>query len=344
MKILIVKVSSMGDIIHNLPIVWDLRSKYPEAQIDWVVEDGYMHLLQPLKTSNRFRGIDNIICLGLRRWKKNILKVDSWREFLFFLKKFRVHKYDFVVDTQGLIKTAILCFLSRKKINTKVLGLANSTEYSGYEGVSRFFYTESVKVPFRCHAVVRSRYLANKILGFDDLSLFKLPEFFPRSFIDNIPVNHRNGFQKNYVLMIHSTARNSKRWPQKNWVALGQKLSLEGYQIVLPWGSDEEMQMSKIIASEISNSFVPEHFSLQEAFSIIFNSRLVVGVDTGLTHLAASLNKKTIEIYCDSPRWKTEGFWSGEIKNIGDLNSPPSFEEVWDLCRRLLNINLSIKN
>ena len=85
-KILLVKLSSLGDVLHNLPIVWDLRSRLPNAQIDWVVEEGYVHLLQPLLTREGFQGIDRIIPFGLRRWKKSIFSLDSWRQFFAFKK------------------------------------------------------------------------------------------------------------------------------------------------------------------------------------------------------------------------------------------------------------------
>jgi heptosyltransferase-1 len=145
-------------------------------------------------------------------------------------------------------------------------------------------------------------------------------------------------FQKPYVLFFHSTARDAKRWSNENWIQLGSTLAKQEYQVVLPWGNPAEKAISEKLASNIPNSIVPNAFAIEEAFSVIENSALVVGVDTGLTHLSAVLNKPTIEIYCDSPRWKTEGYWSENIRNLGDVQKPPSVKEVLDTSLDLLQL------
>ena len=96
-KILLVKLSSLGDVLHNLPIVWDLRKRLPEAQIDWVVEEAYIHLLQPLLSMGGFRGIDRIIPFGLRRWKKNLFSLQTWKEFFTFRKELQAASYDVII-------------------------------------------------------------------------------------------------------------------------------------------------------------------------------------------------------------------------------------------------------
>jgi len=106
-KILLVKLSSLGDVLHNLPIVWDLRKRLPNAQIDWIVEEGYVHLLEPLKTTDTFRGIDRIIPVAFRRWRKNLLSLRTWREFFAMRKSFQTTAYDVVLETQGLLKSAL---------------------------------------------------------------------------------------------------------------------------------------------------------------------------------------------------------------------------------------------
>ena len=109
---------------------------------------------------------------------------------------------------------------------------------------------------------------------------------------------------------------------------LGKALSSQGYQLVLPWGSESEMKVSTQIASQIPGAIVPRAFTIDEAYSLVAHSALTIGIDTGLTHLSAVLGKPTIEIYCDSPRWKTEGYWSQSIVNIGDMKKPPSVNEA----------------
>ena len=336
-KILLVKLSSLGDVLHNLPIVWDIRSRIPDAQIDWVVEEAYVNLLTPLLSKDGFRGIDRIIPFGLRRWKKSLLSTKSWKELFAFKTELQAVSYDFIIETQGLLKSALVCALAKKNSGAVVSGLANATEYSGYEPIVRAFYNQSVQVPFHCHAVDRARYVTCSALDWPLIGRNEQVSFYPAGFEDSFGNIQIPGFKQPYILFFHSTAREAKRWTNVDWVELGVELSKLGYQVVLPWGSNSEKTISNALASQISNSLVPNAFSIEEAFSVIANSSLVVGVDTGLTHLAAVLNKPTVEIYCDSPRWKTEGYWSNKIRNIGDMQKPPEVKEALDASLGLLN-------
>jgi heptosyltransferase-1 len=335
-KILLVKLSSLGDVLHNLPIVWDLRARLPDAQIDWVVEEGYVHLLEPLLTRDGFRGIDRIIPFGLRRWKKNLFQLTTWKEFFAFRKTLQSITYDVLIETQGLLKSAIVCSLAKKSSHAVVAGLANATEFSGYEPLARSFYNQSVQVPTQCHAVDRSRWVMCSALDWSLIERGDAPQFYPSEFIASIPESAVAGLRSPYVLCFHSTAREAKRWSNDNWITLGKDLSAQGYQLVFPWGNAAEKAVSQLLASEIPGALVPPTFSIEEAFSVITGAALTVGVDTGLTHLAAVLNKPTIEIYCDSPLWKTEGYWSDRICNVGDIQNPPSVQEVLEASLRLL--------
>jgi heptosyltransferase-1 len=339
-KILLVKLSSLGDVLHNLPIVWDLRARLPHAQIDWVVEEGYVHLLQPLLSREGFRGIDRIIPLGLRRWKKNLLKASTWQQFFRFKKELQEVTYDIIIETQGLLKSAIVCSLASKSPNVVIAGLANATEFSGYEPIARSFYNQSVQVPTQCHAVDRSRWVMCSALDWPLVERASTPKFYPQSYVDTLNSSSTSLFEKlksPYVLCFHSTAREAKRWSNENWVRFGKELSNKGYQVVLPWGNTAERSVSSLIASQIPGAIVPPAFSIEEAFSVIAGAALTVGVDTGLTHLAAVLGKPTVEIYCDSPRWKTEGYWSNNIRNLGDIQAPPQVTEVIEASLGLLN-------
>jgi heptosyltransferase-1 len=140
-----------------------------------------------------------------------------------------------------------------------------------------------------------------------------------------------------YIVCFHSTARAAKRWPNESWVDLGKALANHGYQLIFPWGNVAERKASDLIASQIPGATVPRAISIEEAYALIGNATLTIGVDTGLTHLAAVLGKPTIEIYCDSPRWKTEGYWSEKISNHGDLQLPPTITEVFDACQQLIS-------
>ena len=336
-KILLVKLSSLGDVLHNLPIVWDIRARLPNAQIDWVVEEGYVHLLAPLLSRDGFRGIDRIIPFGLRRWKKSLFSSTSWSEFFAFKHELQRVSYDVIIETQGLLKSAVVCALAKKNADAVVAGLANATEFSGYEPAARTFYSQSVQVPLQCHAVDRSRYVTCSALDWPLMDRTERAQFYPATYLQTIGVKQFAEMQKPYVLFFHSTARDAKRWANAHWIELGRQLSGLGYHIVLPWGSPAEKVISQELALHIPGSIVPNAFSIEDAFSVIANAALVVGVDTGLTHLAAVLNQPTVEIYCDSPRWKTEGFWSNQIRNVGDIQAPPTVDEVTKASLALLS-------
>ena len=335
-KILLVKLSSLGDVLHNLPIVWDIRARLPDAQIDWVVEEAYVHLLQPLLSRGDFKGINRIIPFGLRRWKKSLFSLTSWKQFFSFKKELQEVTYDVVIETQGLLKSALVCALAKKTSDAVVAGLANATEYSGYEPLARLFYNQSVQVPFQCHAVDRSRYVLCSALHWPLINRDERAQFYPSSYVDAVSQQTPSSFESPYVLFFHSTAREAKRWSNENWIYLGNELAGRGYQVILPWGNASEKAVSNELASKIKGAMVPKPFSVQEAFSIVGNAALVVGVDTGLTHLSAVMNKPTIEIYCDSPRWKTEGYWSNHIRNVGDIQDPPTGAGVLAAATELL--------
>jgi len=335
-KILLVKLSSLGDVLHNLPIVWDLRKRLPEAQIDWIVEEAYVPLLEPLKTTDSFRGIDRIIPLAFRRWRKHIFSIRTWQEFFAMRKLLHSVTYDIVIETQGLLKSALVCALAKKSNHAIVTGLGNATEHSGYEPMARIFYTQSVHVPVKCHAIDRSRQVMCSALDWPLIDRYSEPPlFYLSTFVKQLAPLPIEGLRKQpngetipYIVCFHSTARAAKRWPNKSWIELGKALSSQGYQVLFPWGNSQEKKISESLASQVPGAIVPGAFSIEEAYHLIARAALTIGVDTGLTHLAAVLGKPTIEIYCDSPRWKTEGYWRKNIANFGDYKSIPQVNTV----------------
>jgi heptosyltransferase-1 len=263
-------------------------------------------------------------------------------------KQLQSTTYDVVLETQGLLKSALVCALA-KKLNTAVVaGLGNATEHSGYEPLARIFYTQSVHVPLKCHAIDRSRSVMCSAFDWPLLNRNEEPPlFYPNHFVAQLPPLLLEGLKKTvqgtaapYVLCFHATARAAKRWPNENWVELGKALSSQGYQLVFPWGSPEEMKVSALIASQIPGAIVPRAFSIEEAYSLVAHAALTIGVDTGLTHLSAVLGKPTVEIYCDSPKWKTEGYWSCGIANLGDFKSIPQANVVIENTQVLLKDGL----
>lgn len=323
MKILLVRVSSLGDVLHNLPMVADLLRRHPGATIDWVVEEGYVSLVR-LNPHVR-----KVIPWALRRWRKSLGKSGTRAEIRAFFRTLREEEYDYVFDTQGLLKTGIIMGAARVRKGGRKVGLANGSEGSGYEGVSRIFHTDSIPLSPRTHAVARGRLVAGAAL---DYPVDTAPDF-------GLPApdaSQRPAFlpAEDYAVFFHGTARAAKKWADANWIALGKALA--PMPVLLPWGSEAERRDAEALAAGIPNARVLPRLSMMDAVTLAQHARLAVGVDTGLTHIAAAFVRPTIEIYCDSPKWKTEGNWSERIVNLGELGAPPSSDEVVAAARRLL--------
>ena len=323
MKILLVRVSSLGDVLHNLPMVADLLRRHPGATVDWVVEEGYVSLVRLNPHVRR------IIPWALRRWRKTLGKKETRAEIRAFFANLREEEYDYVFDTQGLLKTGIIMGAARVRKGGRKVGLANGSEGSGYEGVSRIFHTDSIPLDPRTHAVARGRLVAAAALGY---SVDSAPDF-------GLPAPQaatRPAFlpPEDYAVFFHGTARAAKKWAPANWIALAAALA--PMPVLLPWGSQAEHDEAQALAAGMPNAQVLPRLSMMDAVMLAQHARLAVGVDTGLTHIAAAFVRPTIEIYCDSPKWKTEGNWSDRIVNLGDLGAPPSSDEVIEAARTLL--------
>ena len=156
-KILIVRVSSLGDIVHNMPVVADILRRDPSAQIDWLVEENFVELVKLV------RGVRRVLPFSLRRWRGALGSSATWREIRAFRRTLAAEKYDTVIDCQGLIKTAWVASWAHGSL----VGLANRTEGAGYEWPVRWFYDRRVRVRPRTHVIERSRQLAAAALAAD---------------------------------------------------------------------------------------------------------------------------------------------------------------------------------
>ncbi len=324
LNILLVRVSSLGDVLHNLPMVADILRHHPDANIDWVVEEGYVSLVR-LNPHVR-----TIIPFALRRWRKSLGKPETRAEIKAFYKTLRAEQYDYVFDTQGLLKTGIIMGAARIKAGGAKVGLANGSEGSGYEGVSRFFHTKSIPLDPRTHAVARGRMVAAAALGYsvDTPPDFGLPGPDQSRRPDWMPFEA-------YAVFFHGTARDAKKWAPANWIATGHALA--PMPVLLAWGSPGEKLEAETLAASLPNARVLPKLSMDQAVTLARNAALAIGVDTGLTHIAAAFLRPTVELYCDSPKWKTEGNWSPRIVNLGDKGAPPSAIDVIAAARRLLD-------
>jgi heptosyltransferase I len=324
LNILIVRVSSLGDVVHNMPMVADILRRHPDANIDWVVEEAYTDLVR------LNQGVRNVIPFALRRWRKSLFAAPTRAEIREFFRELRSRTYDLVFDTQGLLKTGIVMRMARLAPGGRRVGLANGTEGSGYEGASRIFHTSSIAVDRRTHAVLRGRLVAAAALGYRVDT--------PADFMLQAPSLQPGWLPAQpYAAFFHGTARAAKQWNEQNWIALAHALAERGLPVLLPWGSEAEHMAATRMAAHMTNAVVLPKLPMMEAVVLAQRAALAVGVDTGLTHIAAAYNRPTVELYCDSPRWKTEGNWSPTIVNLGDSGQPPALHEVAHAVERVLD-------
>jgi heptosyltransferase-1 len=319
-KILIVRVSSLGDVVHNMPVIADIRRRHPNAQIDWLVEESFIDLVQLVD------GVRRAIPFSLRRWRKRLFSLDNWREIGAFRRALAAEKYDLVIDCQGLIKTAWVASWARGPL----VGLANRTDGAGFEWPVRFFYDRRVPIPPRTHVVERTRQLVAAALGepapqpTDDID-FGLDTRRAALSLSALGLN----LPVPYVLFVHATSRADKQWPDTAWIELGQSLVRRGASIVLPWGSDAERETSERLAREFgAAAIVPPKLSLPAVVGLIDGAAATVGVDTGLVHIAAALKRPTVELYNFATAWRTGGYWSPDVINLGTAGQPPTLQQV----------------
>lgn len=326
LKILIVRVSSLGDVVHNMPAVADIRRRYPGAQIDWLVEESFADLVELVA------GVRRAIPFSLRRWRKHLFSRTTWREIGVFRRALAAERYDLVIDCQGLIKTAWIA----KWAHGPLVGLGNRTDGAGYEWPVRFFYNRRVPIAPRTHVVERTRQLvaaaidlagpgpasAAAVADSIDFGLDTSRASFALSTYGlNLPVP--------YVVLVHATSRADKAWPEADWIELGRALIARGISLALPWGNDAERQTSERLAQAFgAAAIVPPRLSLPAVVGLLDAAAATVGVDTGLVHIAAALKRPTIELYNFATAWRTGGYWSPRVVNLGEGGAPPSLQQV----------------
>ena len=273
MRVLVVKTSSMGDVIHTLPAIEDATKAIPGIKFDWLIEEGFQEI--PAWHDS----VDKVIPIGLRRWRKSWRKTFISGELKLFLKRLRENKYDVVIDAQGLIKSAVPAKF------TKGI-LCGFDKSSAREGLAARFYDRKFAVDKSLHAIDRVRRLFALSLGYvyqDSLPAVKL----------NLNPNEED---KKGTLFLHGTTWPSKHWPDDSWLELGRLLKEKGEAIYLPWATDQEKDRAEWLGKELNISVLPK-LSLTEIAELMLKAKAVVGVDTGLTHLAALLDVRSIGIY-----------------------------------------------
>lgn len=281
LKILIIRLSSIGDIFHTFTLLPDIKQKYPDAEIDWLVDENFKGIAEvsPL--------INKVISIPLRKWKKNKL---SW---VFKLIKFKQtlnqEKYDYIIDTQGLIKSA---FLAKFLFNGKIYGLDRK---SARESLASWFYDYKYNVSQKNVAVIRLRGLIGKIFNLKhDLYLIN---FKVKSVCCNID------YSEGYLLYLHGTSKENKKWSLEAWCKFSEWIiNNTQLKIILTYSNQTELEFTQKFAEQMMNDriIIIEKLNFLELVDLVQNAKLVVGVDTGFTHLANLLNKPTLAIYLHS--------------------------------------------
>ncbi|MGB4812111.1 MAG: lipopolysaccharide heptosyltransferase I [Methylophilaceae bacterium] len=312
MRILIIKTTSLGDVVHCLPIIADIKQHFPNALIDWVVEDHFVDILK------LHPHINNIITVAIRRWRKAIFSSKTWHAFNTFKQQLQAQPYDVVIDAQGLFKSGLMTYLSHSQ------NKCGYDKTSARESWASGFYDSKFNINYQQHAVTRNRTLA--ALSLD----FRPPNNAPDYGIQASPkLDATLNLTQPFIIALHGTSRDSKLWLTEHWVSLGQQLATHKIQLVLPWASGAEHQRAKLIASQLSNAVVLPKLSITALASVISQSLAALGVDTGLSHLAAALNKHVVAIYTDTNPALT-GVMAGALAcvNLGGQNQQPSPQEV----------------
>jgi heptosyltransferase-1 len=315
-RILLVKTSSLGDVLHNLPVVSDIVQHYPGAQIDWVVEDSFAALpvLHP--------AVRSVIPVAVRRWRGKLLDAGTWREIAAFRTVLSKNHYDFAVDTQGLLKSALLMRGAQ--------GLrCGFDRHSAREPLASIFYQRTYSVATGQHAVERNRQLAAQAIGY---TLGGTADFGIQP-----PVIARPNWlaDEPYLVLLHATSRADKLWDEANWIALGRYLHEKKIRSILPWGSEAEKARSLRLAGAIPGAVTPPRLNLHEAAYLLGSARATIGVDTGLNHLAAALNIPTIGIYTSTDPALTGLYPGNHAVNLGNINQSPDTAAVITALQRV---------
>jgi heptosyltransferase-1 len=302
-RVLIVKLSSLGDVVHAMPAVQDIRRALPGVLIDWVVERAFMPLLA------RCEGVDRVVACDLRRWRKNPLTAQTRQEWRAFRADLRSVAYDAVIDLQGLTKSALVSRMALTTPTGRRYGLANQTEGSGFEAPARWVADVAIPMERRVHAVQRSRLLCAAALGYtvEGPDVYGLHGGHLAVAAPDPAGLAANPFapRKAWVALVHGTSRPDKEWPLAHWVDLGQRLNHSGFAVGLPHGNPAECATSAAISAELIDAWVWPALTLDALTDTLARCAGVVGVDSGVSHIAVALDLPHVQIYNFDTAWRT---------------------------------------
>lgn len=277
MRVLVVKTSSLGDVVHTLPALTDAQRAIPHIRFDWLVEDAFTEI------PRWHPAVDEVIPVGLRRWRKHpwaTWRSGVWSHFVISLRR---HYYDHIIDAQGLLKSA---FLTRYAKGVR----SGLDKDSAREPLAAWFYQHRYHIPKDWHAIERVRQLFAAAL---DYSCPQTPPDYgiQRYTLTTVMVSQPT------LLFFHGTTWPSKHWPEAYWSELALLAADAGFHVRLPWGNETERERAHRIAATHHQIQVVPPANLYELAAQISTANAVVGVDTGLVHLAAALGIPSITLY-----------------------------------------------
>ncbi|MBX9447394.1 lipopolysaccharide heptosyltransferase RfaC [Dickeya chrysanthemi] len=321
MRVLIVKTSSMGDVLHTLPALTDAMQVIHGIQFDWVVEEGFAQI------PSWHPAVDRVIPVAIRRWRKSWFSRETRAERAAFKKQLREKRYDAVIDAQGLLKSALL-------VTRLALGNKHGLDWkSAREPLASWFYQYRHPIARQQHAVERIRELFSVSLNYrkpaeqGDYAI--AARFSSAQPADSQP----------YLVFLHATTRDEKHWPEAHWRELIALAEPRGLRIKLPWGAEHEHQRAQRLAAGFSHVDVLPRLTLEQVAGVLAGARAVVSVDTGLSHLAAALDRPNMTLYGPTDPGLIGGYGQNQqvcrpagSRNLADLHAA----DVWQHCASLL--------
>jgi heptosyltransferase-1 len=277
MKVLIVKTSSMGDLIHTFPALTDAGIAVPGITFDWVVEESFAEipLWHPL--------VNRVIPVALRRWRKHLTAKNTWKEWKAFRHALRETSYDLIIDAQGLLKSAFVTWNAKGK-------RVGFNAHSARESLAALFYQKTFSIEKKNHAITRLRDLFSQI--FD----YSVPTTVPHYGIDRTRLID-NSAEENYLVFLHGTTWQTKHWPESSWIELIKIAASQEFIVKLPWGNQTEKERAERMAAVSSQARVLPRHDLMGMAKVLAGAKAVVAVDTGLLHLSAALGVPAVSLY-----------------------------------------------
>lgn len=319
MRVLIVKTSSMGDVLHTLPALTDAQRAIPGIRFDWVVEEGFAQI------PSWHAAVDRVLPVAIRRWRKAWFSAPIKAERKAFRDAVQAEHYDAIIDAQGLVKSAAL-------VTRLARGVKHGMDWqTAREPLASLFYNRRHHIAKQQHAVERTRELFAKSLGYNkptDQGDYAIAQHF----LTNPPTDAGE-----YAVFLHATTRDDKHWPEANWRELIGLLAESGIRIKLPWGATHEEARAKRLAEGFDYVDVLPRMSLEDVARILAGAKFVVSVDTGLSHLTAALDRPNLTLYGPTDPGLIGGYGKNQVacrspeNNLAMLNANSVHNELSSL-------------